>query len=118
VKFPVRRISVWQQISIAILSPCCAEFKYLSIHEMKPMVNPDNNYQICLVVRPIPVSRFGGNIEWKISIAVLSPCCAEFQYVSIHEMKHTANADNNTQISLLVRPIPVSRFGSKIELII
>jgi hypothetical protein len=97
------------------LSPCCAEFQYFSIHQKKHTANPDNNAQICLVVRPIPVSRFGGKIELKISMAVLSPCCAEFQYVSIHQKKRTANADNNSQICLVVCTIPVSRFGGKID---
>jgi hypothetical protein len=31
-------------------------------------------------------------------------------------MKRTAHADNNSQIYLVVRPIPLSRFGGKIEL--
>jgi hypothetical protein len=154
------------KISMAVLSPCCAEFRYGSIHQKKRTANLVNNGKICLValcqchglavklkrkfqwqfwapsvhyfekLLPIKkirildifnkcesaqvifctgVSRFGGKLKRKISMAILSPCCAEYQYDSIHEMMRMVNPDNNFQKCLVVRPIPVLRFGGKIE---
>jgi hypothetical protein len=66
------------KISIAILSPCCAEFhndvnsKNMRLHNI---YKKGQNFQ---VVNPTQLPSFGMDLRNKISIAILSPCCAEF----------------------------------------
>ena len=62
-----------------------------------------------------PVRWFGGKIENKHSFVFLSPCCAEFQYCSIHQMKRMVEGDNNEKVFILFFRTPVSPLGGKIE---
>jgi hypothetical protein len=47
-------------------------------------------------------------------MAVLSPCCAEFQYVSIHQKKRTAKADNKCESAQVIILTRVRAFGRQV----
>ncbi len=82
---------------------------------MKRMVEADNNANIFIIFFPTPVSPLGEKIENKHSFVFLIPCCAEFQFGCIHQMKRMVEADNNAKICILFFPTPVSPLGEKIE---
>jgi hypothetical protein len=103
-------------ISIAILSPCCAEFHNDVIRKKMRLDNIYKKGQNFQVVNPTQLPSFGMDLRNTISIAILSPCCAEFIKDVNSKKMHLDNIYKKGQNFQVVNPTQLPLFGMDLRI--
>jgi hypothetical protein len=99
------------KISIAILSPCCAEFNNDVNRKKMRLDNIYKKAQNFQVVNPTQLPSFGMDLRNTISIAILSPCCAEFHNGVNSKQMRLDNIYKKAQNVQVVNPTLLPSFG-------